>query len=394
MWIAAVAMAGCTGNHSKGGGMPDAAITPDAPAAFMEAAHPSQPLVMSAGGQVLAAPKVVPVFFSGDATMQATLEDFLHQLASSTYWPAVTSEYGVGAVTIAASVIATETPPTTDTALQTIITSHAGGTGGWPASDANTIYAVFLPQGVTLTMGGGTSCKDFGGYHDETQGGVVYALMPRCTTSQSFDPLQYTTIATSHELVEASTDPHPQSAPAYNVVDDANTIWNLGPGGELGDMCETDRAAYQQLVGPYMAQRTWSNASAMAGHDPCVPAPTPYVEAATNLQMITISAAGQSFTTRGVQVPLGMSATVEVDLYSDAPAAAWTVDAIDAASKFQNQPAELSFSFDRTTGANGDKLMLTITRVRAASQFGVSELGLQSQVNGVTAGIWFALVSQ
>ena len=407
VWIvAAAALAACGGDHNpgmmmpdapgSGSNTPDAAPMPDAPAGpFMEAMHPSQPVVSSSGGSVLAAPKVVPIFFTGDTTVQPQIESFLQMMAASTYWTTISSEYGVGALTIEPSVVATETPPTTDADLQTLITSHADGSGGWPANDANTIYAVFLPDGVTLSAGGAVSCTDFGGYHDETQGGVVYALMPRCSTSMTFDPVQYTTVATSHELLEASTDPHPQSAGAYNTVDDDDAIWTLVPGGELGDMCETSHASFQQIVGTFMAQRTWSNASAAAGHDPCVPAlSTPYVEAMTNLPEMTINAGGQSLTTRGVQVPVGQSKTVEVDLYSDAPAPDWTVNAVDVASAYENQPAELSFSFDKTTGHNGDKLMLTITRLKAASNFGISELWLQSQVNGQTIGTWFALVSQ
>jgi hypothetical protein len=245
-----------------------------------------------------------------------------------------------------------------------MITSHAGGTGGWPANDANTIYAVFLPTGVTLTMGGGTGCKDFGAYHNETSGNVVYAAVPRCT-SMTFPGLQVTTIATSHELLEASTDPHAQSNAAFTAIDD-DAIWQLTPGAELGDMCEFARSAYQPLVGTYMVQRTWSNASAAAGHDRCVPVmPTPYVNAARNLPEITISVAGQTLKTRGVTVPLGMSKTVEVDLYSDAEAADWTVTAIDVASAIRMRPAELQLSLDKSSGHNGDKLQLTITRLKA-----------------------------
>jgi hypothetical protein len=342
---------------------------------------------------VLAAPKVVPVFFQGDTAAQATLEQFLQAIQGSSYWTAISAEYGVGGITIVPAVIATETPPTTDDALAQLVISHSGGTGGWPANDVNTIYAVFLPSGVTLSMGGGTSCVDFGGYHSETQTGVVYAAMPRCN-STNFPGLEYVTIATSHELLEASTDPHPYSNPAYAGVDDEDGVWGLVPGAELGDMCESARSAYQPLLGAFWVQRTWSNASAAAGHDPCVPAPsTPYVEAATNLQDIVVMAGGQSITTRGIAVPVGQSVTVEVDLYSDAPTADWTVAAVDVAQRHQ-QPAELSFAFDKTSGNNGDKLKLTITRLRTGSQFGVSELGLESQVNGATIGTWWALATQ
>ena len=393
----AVACVGCGGNSSHS--QPDAAgEQPDAAQPWAEATHPSQPVISNGGGDVLATPHIVPVFFPNDSTQQAQLEMFLAQLAQSSYWTAVGQEYGVGALTIAPSVIATEQPPTSDSALQQMVAAHAGGTGGWPAATASTIYAVFLPQGVTLTMGGGTSCVDFGGYHAEVPANglnVVYALMPRCTTSMRFDPLQYNTIATSHELVEATTDPHPFTNPGFANPDDADAIIGLLPGGELGDMCELVTAAYQPLVGNFMVQRTWSNAAGAAGHDPCVPAmPTPYVEAAANLPTITLSAGGQQLMTRGVKVPVGMSADVEVDLYSDQQASDWTVVAYDVASKYQMQPAQLQLTLDRPTGNNGDKLKLTIKRVAQSQQFGVSEFVLFSQVNGVTVGQWFGLVSQ
>jgi len=315
-------------------------------------------------------------------------------MVGSSYWTAMSSEYGVGALTIAPSVLATETPPTTDTALQQLVAAHAGGTGGWPANTANTIYTVFLPSGVTLTMGGGTSCVQFGGYHNETQGGVVYALMPRCA-SVTFPDLQSVTIATSHELLEASTDPHPQSAPAYVAVDDEDAVINLAPGPELGDMCEAARAAYQPMLGGFMVQRQWSNASAAAGHDPCVPVlSTPYVEAAANMPDITLNAGGQSFTTRGVKVPLNMSADVEVDLYSDAPAPDFQVVAFDAAQKFRKAAPELQVTLDRSTGNNGDKLKLTVKRIAQAQNFGISEFVLFTQVGGVNTGMWWGLVSQ
>ena len=396
--LSLAACGGGGGDHDS----PDAPTAPhpdagalDAPTSFdapVTNTPQTQPIVTNAGGTVLAAPHIVPVFFANDATAQAQIETFLTQLAASTYWTAISSEYGVGALTIAPSVLATEAPPTTDTALRTLVTAHAGGTGGWPANTQNTIYAVFLPDGVTLTSQGGTSCTAFDGYHDETNAGVIYALMPRCT-SATFTTDQITTIATSHELIEAATDPHPRSAPAFATTDDEHAIWQLAPGLELGDMCEYNHAAYQPLVGTFTVQRTWSNASAAAGHDPCVPVlATPYVQATTNLPDITINAGGGTLVTRGLQLAVGESKVVEVDLYSDGAAADWTVAAYDVASKYQMQPVELTFAFDRMTGHDGDKLQLTITRVKAASQFGISELALQSSVNGVSTSTWWALV--
>ncbi len=385
---------------------PDAFVPIDAPAdswpdavlAF-EAPHPPPPTVLSGGGSgsTLTAPNIVPVFFgSGDGSAQAQIESFFSLLPASDYWATITHEYGVGAMTVASTVIDNETPPTTDQDLQTLIEAHAlgSGSGGWPANTPNTIYTVYLPDGVTLTDGPDTSCVQFDGYHFETTNGVVYALIPRCT-STTFTGTEILTIATSHELLEASTDPHPETNPGFNQIDNDDAIWQLMPGSELGDMCEFAHASFQPLVGSNFVQRTWSNVSAAAGHDPCVPVlATPYVEAAVNVPDRLFDIAGQTLTTRGIALAVGSSATVEVDLFSDAPTDAdWTVVAFDAASKFNMMPTELTFSFDKATGHNGDKLQLTVTRVAAASSpFGVSEFVLESQVEGVTDGTWWTLV--
>lgn len=158
-------------------------------------------------------------------------------------------------------------------------------------------------------------------------------------------------------------------------------------------MCEYVGLADQRLVGTFAVQRTWSNAAARAGHDPCVPAlTTPYLGAAPQLdELVTIDLGNQGgVSTRGVQVPLGMSKTVEVALFSDAPADDWTVKATDAATVMGGD-AELSFAWDKTTGHNGDKLHLTITRIKAGQ--GGSEFVVSSRTNNVSTSLWWGFVA-
>jgi hypothetical protein len=80
-----------------------------------------------------------------------------------------------------------------------------------------------------------------------------------------------------------------------------------------------------------------------------------------------------SLVTKGITIPVGQSATVEVDLFSDAPTSGpWTVTAGDLLSRAFGSygvTPTLSFSWDKTQGSNGDKLHLTIT-VTGASLFG------------------------
>ena len=370
---------------------PDAAA-PDAPS-FVEAPHGDVPQVQSGGGAVLAAPKIVPIFFTGDSAIQTQTEQFLAQLATSSYWTATTHEYGVGALTIEPTIVSTDTPPTSDQMLQDWLKSHLDGThADWPVFDPNAIYSVFLPDGVTLSTPFGDSCSAFGAYHDEVAGAnntkIIYALMPRCQGG-----VPSLTISSSHEFIEAVTDPHPETDPGYQLVDTNHIVWEFAPGGEVGDMCEFVGEAAQQLVGTFYVQRTWSNLSAAAGHDPCVPVlSTPYASAAP---MLTDDASfddgtGTPKTTKSVKIPVGMTKTIDIALYSDAPTADWTVKAIDAAQLY-GSPKELSFTWDKTTGNNGDVLHLTITRVSAG--MGGSEFLISSRPSGVSDSIWFGYVS-
>ncbi len=385
------------GDNNGATNAPDAAA-PMPDAGFVEAPHGSVPQVISGGGSVLAAPVVVPIFFTGDAA-EPMLEQFLTQLAASPYWPATTGEYGVGALQIMPSVVSTDTPPTTDAALQTWLSTNLAttSTAGWPVPTASTIYAVFLPDGVTITQGNAKSCVSggFGGYHDEIMAtqSIIYAVLPRCGPETADGmPLDGVTSATSHELVEASTDPHPFTDPAYVTMDADHFIWSRIPGAELGDMCEYLQPYIDaRLVGDFTVQRTWSNASAMAGHDPCVPAPaTPYIAAAPQLDDdIMLMTHGGTTTTKGVQVTLGTTKTIEVDLFSDAPAAAFTVDAVDV-----SKTATLAFQWDRMSGVNGDRLNLMITRTKMASASGSEIRFSATGADGIPVSLWWGFIAE
>ena len=368
---------------------------------FIEADHPTAPQVISGGGPVIAEPNIVPVFFAGD-TVQTQVEGFLTALAGSDYWTTTTSEYGVGALTISPSIVTTDTAPTTDTALRDGLKANTDGThAGWPVPDANTLYAVFLPSGDLLTTPFGTSCTDFGAYHSEgsdLQGGsLIYALMPRCPSNLSV--IQELTSAASHEFIEAATDPFPFSNPAFDQVDDDHQVWAGVPGGEVGDMCEYVTAAYVFDVGDYLVQRTWSNASAMAGHDPCVPAlDAPYIVAAPVFTAeVNIGGNGPNgqAVTQGVQVPMGSTVSVPVKFFSDSTAGYWSVAAQDA-NVFIGGPsatAELSLAWDEPLGTNGDTHHLNVTRI-AQGQNGGSEFVIQSRgPNGEVVSLWWGYVS-
>jgi hypothetical protein len=124
---------------------------------------------------------------------------------------------------------------------QEIATNHAV-----PHPTPNTLYFVYLPPGVAVVAGGGSSCKVFCGYHDSINGKIFYAVMPYpgcagCTGSLSV--LDALTSTSSHELCEAITD----AVPGSGWYDDSH--------GEIGDIC----AWQTKKVGSDTVQLEWSN---------------------------------------------------------------------------------------------------------------------------------------
>ncbi len=260
-------------------------------------------------------------------------------------------------------------------------------------ADSSTIYLVLMPPGTIVNQGGGMGCQDFDGYHAETAVttalNVVYAVGCACPgfDGPSITNLQERTVAISHELVEAATDPFPFSNPAYAQTDNADIVWSLDTGGELADMCEFNLDSYAVPAGStYMVQRSWSNKAAKASANPCVPVVNtaePYFNSMPVLpDMVTVSGGGPTITTPGVKIAVGASKTIDVTLFSDAPTKGpWKVTAYDM-SAVLGGPKELTLSLDKDTGQNGDTLHLTITVVKADTQFGVGSFALFSDLGG------------
>jgi hypothetical protein len=344
---------------------------------------------------VLKSPQIYPVFFAGDdATTVASLTDFSQNVGSTSYWTATTSEYGVGAATGHPAIMLTQAAPTTidDSAIQSWLATEFAGTDGFPTPDANTLIVLYYPASTTITLQGATSCQQFGGYHNSASVNgqqVAYAVVPRCTGIDL-------TGAASHELIEAATDPQPMVNPAYVQVDEGDLVWQLLlGGGEVGDMCAQFPNVFTTFP-PFnhTVQRTWSNKAAKAGHDPCVPqlAGEVYFNAAPVLpDMAPINLGGQTATIKSVSIPVGQSKTIPVQLFSDGPMAPWTVSAVDPAVSLGAPAPLLSFSFDKTTGSNGDTLNLTIT-VMTAGQGNVEVFFVKS-TSGSTHFDWFGAVS-
>jgi hypothetical protein len=269
--------------------------------------------------------------------------------------------------------------------------------GDLPAYSPENLYVLFIPQGTTVTLQGAESCNTFGGYHNETslQSGdpVPYAVIPRCAMYGGLTGIDVVTGAASHELVEGTTDPFPQSEPAYVQVDPKDIGWEiLLGGGELADMCAQNYDAF--FVDPsvgYTVQRTWSNKAAAASDDPCVPAPSGVVffDAAPVMPDKIPLNLGQVVDVTGVKIGVGQSATIPVELFSDASMGAWALTAEDG-NFLQGGSPQLSFKFDKTTGKNGDIVHLTIT-VLAQGNDGIETFAVGSSTDQ-NINLWVGLV--
>jgi hypothetical protein len=275
-----------------------------------------------------------------------------------------------------------------------------------PYGDA--IFVIHYPAGVTITFSDGmgaveSSCQNFGGYHDAlTLDGahgnqqVAYAVLPACGNDWGETGVDATTAAESHELVEAVTDPHPDTLPAYVSVDHHHVYWeSFYGGGELGDMCTPLPGVFTTFPDlPYAVQRTWSNASAMAGHDPCVPplAGSVYFNAAPELTDEVIATVyGQQYGTEGVKIPVGATRTIALDLFSDADTGGpFSVDVTNAGAYFGDFQSDVTFTLDNPGGENGQRLYLTIT-VNVAGPDD-TETFLVTSTLGETQNDWLGII--
>ena len=209
------------------------------------------------GGPLLQAAQVF-VFFWGTAWegQQAPLVQQVNQFFDFVLTSALLdqmAEYSVAGISIGhgsrtgALILSTDPPATiADSDIQALIQQEITNDSAVPQPTANTLYFVFLPPGVTVTVDGGTSCSTLCGYHSDINGKIYYAVMPYPDCAgclRAFSVADALTVASSHELCEAITDP----VPGQGWYDDQN--------GEIGDIC----AWKSKKLGSVLVQLEWSN---------------------------------------------------------------------------------------------------------------------------------------
>jgi hypothetical protein len=205
------------------------------------------------GGSVFSSSKVVSVMWGSgvNSTIVSTVPGFSGALVNSTYVDQM-AEYntkGVKAINGHKStkqIIARGTylgqiqitPKNQSTSLSDDDVQneirHQIKIGVLPVQDLNTLYMIYFPSNVTITLDGLTSCVDFGAYHFATndlklaRNNIFYAVEPDCQSG-----INFITFAASHEFAEATTDnvPTPGSNPDFPQA------WNDSSGFEIGDKC-------------------------------------------------------------------------------------------------------------------------------------------------------------
>ena len=124
--------------------------------------------------------------------------------------------------------------------------------GGFVRPDPNTIFGVYFPAGMRITLQGGASCSSFCGYHGHfayNGQDIKYAVFPYTNCAACSLPgkavADILTIVTSHEIREAVTDP------------DLNA-WYDAAGYEADDKCAWHNL-YQMTRGNFWVQPEYSN---------------------------------------------------------------------------------------------------------------------------------------
>lgn len=221
------------------------------------------------GGPVISAVRIQVVFWgAGVAPATVTgVEPFLAAMANSTFTDQLGQYSTKGIVGVngkpgtnqiikrGTSLPAIKITPKntatrlTDAAVQSELL-HQITIGKLPQKTPNTLYMVYFPAKDVITLGGLTSCQQFGAYHEATPGKVgtsnlFYGIMPDC--GGGFPEI---TVVSSHEFAEAISDaiPTPGSHPAFPQA------WNTSGGSEIGDLCEGSNATLTAGATTYTVQ--------------------------------------------------------------------------------------------------------------------------------------------
>jgi hypothetical protein len=339
-------------------------------------ARPAQ-LQNLGGGAVLKAPRVVPIVFASDPLLPE-LKDFYTKLGASNYLPSALGEYGVGKPTILPPVVRSDAAPAaTDDFEASYWILDQIAAGALPAEDGNTVYSMIFPAGTTLIGGQVSLYTAFQvcGAIPETATANDGTLVPFTVSglcgpnSMGLSDADFNAYGQVQALAAAFTDPGSWISPGFNNISWSGSVLSELASPWVGTLCQPFAHESAFITPPdlgYAAPRLWSNRAALQGHDPCDAAstsPRVHFNAAPDLG----GTAAYYGMVQGVIVPPGGQTTIPVRLFSDGPTAPWTLAAAVRADLTPDLNNEVSFSWDKASGANGDVRHLTIKRALVTS---------------------------
>ncbi len=354
---------------------------------------PRPPQLEYSGGPLLRQPTIIPITFDGDE-FRNEIEDFVASVGCTDYWRTTMTDYGVGMAVSGTPIHLTETAPTKITNdqiaawLRKKIESKA-----FPDVE-DVLYAIYYPASTLVLLDGERSCQTFGAYHYEVEltdsTKRAYSVMPRCSGFGNLSDIEELTVSSSHEFVEASSDPFPLTDPAHSHPVADGLAWALVGGGENADLCVFDDDAYIQPNGyPFTVQRSWSNSSAFKGLDPCVPLPAgDYFGGALLLpDMITFDLGDGPVKGAGVSLAVGASKVIDVRAFGGAGTIQLTANDLGPSL---GESKTLDLKLSNATAVDGDVLQLTIKRT-GTTNYGVSPFMIRANKQGREKH-WYGLV--
>jgi hypothetical protein len=140
-----------------------------------------------------------------------------------------------------------------------------------PGASADNLYMVYFPSGISISIEGLRSCSSFCAYHEGFKSArdgasIYYGIMPVCGFGCGMGGSKFagTTIVSSHECIEAITDPFPTPGdkPAYPQA------WNTSRGDEIGDLCASGSSTVTGHGLTSSVQWEWDNATSACAQGP------------------------------------------------------------------------------------------------------------------------------
>jgi hypothetical protein len=220
------------------------------------------------GGPVLKNVNVIPVYWNSSVAYQTNLNSFYLNVPNSTYFDMLSQYSSIGRGTRGTPYVDTKTTGTYSDAQVQAELNRLFTAGAIPAPNANNYYPVHFPSGVTVVdSGGSASCTQWCAYHGTyVRNGVNvnYGIIPDqgggCAGGCGANSLRVNnlTSVSSHELVEAVTDPAVGLATTYAPP----LAWYNSTYGEIGDICNAIQGSVTAGGTTFTVQTEYSNAKA------------------------------------------------------------------------------------------------------------------------------------